>query len=171
MVSLTCPRLPGIWHEVHESVVHPTADSIAPCLIELCSRAHSDLVTWFRQYETYCAETSLVIPTAEDLAKRRELLGIALECLAVVKRLLATVYIQQSATLEKQAQQMAVGIMNLQNDSSPIYSWLFSSHEIGVAQSIITTKDLWALNLTDHIEWQAVARNRYLVWDSVLRGT
>lgn len=155
---------------MHDAVLN-TPDLCAQAeLVEACRTAHNDLTRWFDQYQTYCIRKSLALPTNQELAKRRELLGIALECLAVVKRLFATVCISESLTLEKQAQELALRIMDLQTQPSPKYSWLYAGHEIGIAQSILTSKEAWAVDLTHAIDGEARARERYLAWDGLLRN-
>lgn len=103
---------------------------------------------------------------------RRELLGMGLECLAVVKRLLATVSNYEKDELEDGAQRVAHLIFDLQKETSMTHSWLFSGHEIGIAQSIVMTRDRWR-ELPSHgsdDEKRIAYRGAYDEWNRILRG-
>lgn len=123
------------------------------------------------EYKAYCIRASLTCPSIQELAVRRELYGTGIECLIIVKRLLATICIDDSEAVEANVQSLAQSILDLQKQPSPGYSWLFMGHEIGVAQSVILTKDQWGIPImpTSFYERRIVSRERYVSWVEMLQ--
>lgn len=102
---------------------------------------------------------------------RRELFGVATECLIVVKRLLGTIYDEERCHLETEAQDLAQMIYDLHKQPSAKHSWLFSGHEVSVAQGILSSKNQWAGTSTDASEGdrKTASRMRYVAWDDLIR--
>jgi hypothetical protein len=94
-------------------------------------------------YKGHCVKLSLTTPPPSEIAMRRELFGASLECLVLVKRILATVCDQERVKLETEIQALAHLILNLQKQPSSSHSWLFSGHEVGIAYTVMLTKDQW----------------------------
>lgn len=135
-------------------------------------KVHDNLLEWYGEYRTYCLTSCKASRTASELYMRREMLGVGLECLAVVKRLLATICDDEREKLEDDAQKTAHLIFDLQKETSMTHSWLFSMHEIGVAQSIVLTRDQWRTlpsNCSDEDKRIAI-REAYHEWNKILRG-
>lgn len=116
---------------------------------------------------------SLVQPSACELSLRRELFGAVIECLSLVKRLLATVCESSRLALEPEIQALAQLILDLQKQPSYKHSWLFSGHEAGVAYTMILTKDQWEEDVSGedtNVRIEA-AWKRYNTWSKTLRMT
>lgn len=95
-----------------------------------------------------------------------------MECLAVVKRLLATLCDEDRIELEQQTQALAVSLMEMQKHPSPGHSWLFTTHEIKVAWSLVRTSHEWCVEtpVGQEVEAQRRAtRRRYNDWSEALR--
>ena len=125
--------VPGLWHDIHHALTGDPLfeDDTLAMLEKLCRGAHRDMLDWMEQYKAHCVKMSLTSPPPHELAMRRELFGAALECLTIVKRLLACVCDDDRERLETEAQAIAHLILDLQKQPSPKHSWLFSWHEVG----------------------------------------
>ncbi|TKA79030.1 hypothetical protein B0A55_03153 [Friedmanniomyces simplex] len=148
-LRVTMFELPGIWHDVGEAINDANFYDDWPlsALEARCRKAHKELLDWLEQYKAHCVRLSLAQPPASELSLRRELFGSALECLAIVKRLLCTVCEAERRSLEVETQVLAHLILDLQKQPSPKHSWLFSGHEVGVAYTVLLTKDQWEQNV------------------------
>ncbi len=167
--------LPGLWHDVGEAITGPELndDHALAQLEQRCRNSHRGFIDWMEDYKAHCVRLSLASPPPKELALRRELFGSALECLAIVKRLLATVCDAQRMSLEKETQALAHLILDLQKQPSPKHSWLFSGHEFGVAYTVMLTKDQWEGQYTYSLdeERRMAVRTRYNTWSNTLRMT
>nr|POE75455.1 uncharacterized protein CFP56_53567 [Quercus suber] len=144
--------LPGIWYDV-TTVVNSDAFLEAadfPDVEGRCRQMHKSLIDWLEQYKMHCVRTSMSIPTDRELGLRRELFGMTLECLCLVKRLLAALCDADRFVLEVEGQALAHLLLDLQKQKAPQHAWLFSSHEIGVACNTIITKEQWEEDLSQH---------------------
>lgn len=137
-----------------------------------CHKAHEALLDWMEDYKTHCVRSSLTMPSPQELAMRRELLGIGVECLAVVKRLLITTNDKNRERLEPEAQATARSILVLQEQDSQKHSWLFTGHEVGIAHSVISTKEDWGPPYTygSQYETKLASRARYVTWSRLIRS-
>ncbi|KAK3645783.1 hypothetical protein LTR56_008970 [Elasticomyces elasticus] len=174
-LRVTMFELPGIWHDVGEAVNGTDFYSDWPlaALEARCRKAHQELLAWLEQYKAHCVRLSLAQPPASELSLRRELFGSALECLAIVKRLLCTVCESDRRNLEVETQALAHLILDLQKQPSPKHSWLFSGHEVGVAYTVLLTKDQWEENVDrrDAHDKKVATKTRYNTWSNTLRMT
>ncbi|KAI6893752.1 hypothetical protein KC318_g4298 [Hortaea werneckii] len=167
--------IPGLWRDIDEVVNSPGYYVCAP-MDTLESRGrqiHQALVDWLEDYNAHCVRFSLVQPSACELSLRRELFGAVIECLSLVKRLLATVCESSRLALEPEIQALAQLILDLQKQPSYKHSWLFSGHEAGVAYTMILTKDQWEEDVSGedtNVRIEA-ARKRYNAWSKTLRMT
>lgn len=117
---------------------------------------------------------SLTLPSSHELAVRRELYGTAIECLIVVKRLLATVIcLDKSPEIEAEVQALAQSLLDLQKQPSPKHSWLFMGHEMGVTQSVLLTRRQWEKSFDSYYyscqEKRLASRKRYIDWVEMLQ--
>ncbi|KAI7285755.1 hypothetical protein KC345_g1521 [Hortaea werneckii] len=167
--------IPGLWRDI-DGVVNSPGYCVCAPMDTLASRGrqiHQALVDWLEDYNAHCVRLSFVQPSACELSLRRELFGAVIECLALVKRLLATVYESSRLALEPEVQALAQLILDLQKQSSFKHSWLFSGHEAGVAYTMILTKDQWEEDVSGedaNVRIEA-ARKRYNAWSNTLRMT
>lgn len=162
--------IPGIWHDIDKAV---NSDGILSTthlasLEARCRKSHDNLLAWLEQYKAHCVRLSLAQPPASELSLRRELFGATMECLCIVKRLLATVCEADRKSLEVETQALAHLILDLQKQPTPKHSWLFSGHEVGVAYSVLLTGEQWE---QDHREIVQATRTRYNTWSNTLRLT
>ncbi|KAK5125009.1 hypothetical protein LTR85_001200 [Meristemomyces frigidus] len=174
-VRLVFFKLPGLWHDVGECVDGPgffCSDTLKS-LETRCWKAHGKLLTWLEDYKAHCVRLSLAQTPPSELALRRELFGTALEALAIMKRLLATVCESDRGSLEVETQALAHLILDLQKQPSPKHSWLFSGHEVGIAYTVLLTKDQWEEDLgrREPDSRKAASRARYNTWSNTLRMT
>ncbi|KAK3115694.1 hypothetical protein LTR53_004710 [Teratosphaeriaceae sp. CCFEE 6253] len=174
-LRLTMFELPGVWHDVGEAINSPEFFNDWPLtsLEARCRKAHRELLDWLEQYKAHCVRLSLAQPPASELSLRRELFGSALECLAIVKRLLSTVSEPDRRSLEVETQALAHLILDLQKQPSPKHSWLFSGHEVGVAYTVLLTKDQWeeAVPRREPHDCKVGTMTRYNTWSNTLRMT
>ncbi|KAK0255297.1 hypothetical protein LTR91_018871 [Friedmanniomyces endolithicus] len=172
-LRVTMFELPGIWHDVGEAVNGADFDEIwPPTAVEArCRRSHQELLDWLAQYHAHSIRFSFTQSPPSELSIRRELYGSALECLAIVKRLLCTVCEPERRPLEAETQTLAHLLLDLQKQPGPAHSWLFSGHELGVAYTILLTKDQWADTLKgrDSHDAKIAVRTRYNNWCNTLR--
>jgi hypothetical protein len=166
--------LPGIWHDAGESVNSAEFLHLDYTTLEIekrCRTAHKQLLDWLEDYKAHCVRLSLASPPPSELALRRELFGATMECLAIVKRLLATVCDTDRCALEIETQALAHLMLDLQKQPSPKHSWLFSGHEVGVAYTILLTKDQWEERVSEMSfeERRMATRIRYNTWSNTLR--
>lgn len=168
-------ELPGLWHDVGETLTGPQLfDDEAMLALEIrCRNSHVGFINWMEDYKSHCVRMSLAATPCSELAMRRELFGAALECLTIVKRLLASVCDREREKLEVEAQALAHLILDLQKQPSPKHSWLFSGHEVGVAYTVMLTKDQWEGSFTYDSEYdrRMASRLRYNTWSNTLRMT
>ena len=166
-------RIPGLWHDVGDAVngTELFNDSAIAEIDSRIRRVHQDLIDWMEDYKAHCVRLSLVTPPTQELAMRRELFGASLECLCIVKRLLATVCDMEREKLEGEAQALAHLLIELQKQPSSKHSWLFTPHEKGIAYGIIDTKDEWECHLTCESEYERriATRRRYNSWNESIR--
>ncbi|KAK3686490.1 hypothetical protein LTR37_019775 [Vermiconidia calcicola] len=167
--------LPGLWHDVGEAIAGPQLfdDTALQALERRCRKAHRDILNWLEEYKSRCVRLSLTSPPQQEIAMRRELFGSALECLSIVKRILASVCDEERESLEVEAQALAHLILDLQKQPSPKHSWLFSKHEVGVAYTIMLTKGHWegSFEYDSEYERRMALRTRYNTWSNTLRMT
>lgn len=167
--------LPGLWHDIGEVVNSPDflGEVRLDALEARARKAHADLLTWMDDYKAHCVRLSFARPPPTELALRRELFGAALECLAVLKRLFATICEGDRRSLEVETQALAHLILELQKQPSPKHSWLFSGHEVGVAYTVLLTKDQWEepIRSKSPQERKLATRIRYNTWSNTLRMT
>ncbi len=168
-------QLPGLWHDIGEVITGPKLfeDGAMQVLEMRCRKAHRGFIAWMEDYKAHCVRMSLAAPPASELALRRELFGTVLECLAIVKRLLATVCEPERASLERDTQALAHLILDLQKQPAPKHSWLFSGHEVGVAYTVMLTKEEWESEEEYATEYERryAIRTRYNTWSNTLRMT
>lgn len=126
--------IPGLWQEVDSAVKSDTLfnDSALKSLADRCRKIQRDILEWTEDYKNRCVRLSLAVPSANELAMRRELFGLSLECLVIFKRLLATVSDHEREELEVQAQACSRLLLDLQDQPSSKHSWLFTGHEVGM---------------------------------------
>ena len=167
--------IPGLWNDIGEAVAGDELfdDYALGALETRCRTSHESLIDWMEDYKAHCVMMSLASPPQQELTMRRELFGASLECLSLIKRLLATVCDAERVKLENETQALANLILELQKQPSPKHSWLFSGHEVGVAYTCMLTKDQWAENITYDSEYEQrmASRNRYNTWSNTLRMT
>jgi hypothetical protein len=174
-VRLMMFPMPGLWRDVGEAITGPDLfDDQAIAALEVrCRKAHRDYIDWMEDYKSHCVRLSLASPPLMELGLRRELFGTVLECLSIVKRLLATVCDKERVSLEAETQALARLILDLQKQPSPKHSWLFSGHEVGVAYTVMLTKDQWETQVEYESEFERrmAVRTRYNTWSNTLRMT
>ncbi|KAK4549580.1 hypothetical protein LTR36_006577 [Oleoguttula mirabilis] len=167
--------LPGLWHDVGECVNSAEYFSCGPLTLleSRCRKAHRKLLDWLEDYKAHCVRLSFAQLPPSELALRRELFGSALECLAIVKRLLATVCDTERRSLEVETQALAHLVLDLQKQPAPKHSWLFSGHEVGVAYTMLLTKSQWEENVSrgESDSHKMASRTRYNTWSNTLRMT
>lgn len=114
----------------------------------------------------------MVHPSKREIDLRRETFGAALECIIIVKRLLATVCDKDRLRLELEGQAIGKLIMELQDQPLAKHSWLFTGHEVGVAQVSIMTRDAFEEDCSGQTweEQRLATRKRYMLWSGTLRG-
>lgn len=130
--SLMFP-LPGLWHDtgivVRSSQIFD--DDALLALKDRSAKLQREFLEWTEEYKNHCVRLSLASPPPEELALRRELFGTSLEGLILVKRLIATVDDRERVRIEMETQALAHLLLELQEQPSPKFSWLFSGHEVG----------------------------------------
>lgn len=168
-------ELPGLWHDIGDTITGTGLfdDSELAVLEHRCRKAQRAYIDWMEEYKSHCVRLSLASPPPTELALRRELFGAALECLVLIKRLLSTVCDYDRVALELETQALAHLILDLQKQPSSPNSWLFSGHEVGIAYTVMLTKDQWADNFSylSDTERRLAIRTRYNTWSNTLRMT
>ncbi|KAK0936027.1 hypothetical protein LTR29_012399 [Friedmanniomyces endolithicus] len=171
-LRVTMFELPGIWHDVGELVNGAASceGRLSSAIEARCRQSHQQLLDWLAQYKAYSIRFSFTQSPPSELSIRRELYGSALECLAIVKRLLCTVCEPERRPLEVETQTVAHLLLDLQKQPGPAHSWLFSGHELGVAYTILLTTDQWAETPTgrDSHDARIAVRTRYNDWCNIL---
>ena len=134
--------LSGLWCDLGEVVTGPQLfdDDALASLTMRCRKLHQDYIDWMEDYKAHCVKMSFTTPPPREITMRRELFGACLECLILVKRLLATVRDDEREKLETECQALAHLILDLQKQPSSSHSWLFSGHEVGIAYTVMLTK-------------------------------
>lgn len=165
--------LPGLWVDIAIAINSEQLfdDNVLKSLKERGQDLQRKVLKWQDDYKSHCVRLSLITPPPQELALRRELFGTSLECLVMVKRLIASVNDADREQLETEAQALAQLLLELQEQPSPKFSWLFSGHEVGISYAVIHTKDDWSgpfIYGTDE-ERILAQRNRFNVWSSFLR--
>ncbi|KAM5353135.1 hypothetical protein ACJZ2D_016979 [Fusarium nematophilum] len=164
--------LPRLWHDIDNAITGPELfnEEVQDSLRGRGHDAHQNLLDWMEDYKAHCTRMSLVSPSPQELAIRRELYGTAIECLMIVKRLLAAISDDKRQTLEAEAQALAQSLLELQDQPSPKHSWLFAGHEVGVAQSIVLTRERWegSFLYASEYERKLASRERYITWAGML---
>lgn len=137
--------MPGLWHDIDKVVNGPQLfdDKALISLASRCREMHQQFIDWMEDYKGHCVKLSFTTPPRSELAMRRELFGTSLECLLLVKRLLAAVSDFERDRLESEVQALAHLILDIQKQPSSSYSWLFTGHEVGIAYMAILTKEQW----------------------------
>lgn len=172
--SLMFP-IPGVWYDIGETISGPQLfdnDKLAS-LAARCRKLHQSYIDWMEDYKAHCVRLSLATPPPHEIAMRRELFGASLECLVIIKRLLASVCDEERERLETECQALAQLILDLQKQPSAKHSWLFSGHEVGIAYTVMLTKDQWEDNTVYESDEarRLAARVRYNTWSNTLRMT
>lgn len=165
--------LPGLWHDMGVVVNSEQLfdDEAMRALEERSRELQQKCLAWMEDYKSHCVRMSLLSPPPQELALRRELFGTSLECLMLLKRLIATVCDADREQLEVEGQALAHLLLELQEQPSPGFSWLFSGHEVGIAYATIHTKEEWAGSFfygTEE-ERRLAQRNRFNAWSAFLR--
>ena len=170
--SLIFP-VPRVWHDVEEVMKGPQLfnDSALASLTHRCRKLQQSFLDWTEDYKAHCVRLSLAVPPLQEINMRRELFGVSLECLILIKRLLATVCDRDRVKLESETQALAHLLLDLQNHPASKHSWLFTAHEIGIAQIAIVTKDQWESEdqYESDEERRLASRERYTTWSNILR--
>ena len=166
-------KTPGVWHDVGEVVnSHQLFNDTSIALVKRCRKLHQEMSGWMEDYKAHCVRLALFQPPSMELDLRRELYGTVLECLSIAKRLLATVCDNERFEIEAETQAVAQLLMDLQEQPSPKHSWLFADKEVGVAYTILLTKDHWEEDLHDLDErsQKLAIRTRFNTWCYMLRA-
>lgn len=126
-------RLPGLWHDTGLAIngTELFDDDALGVLKNRCLKLQRDFLSWTEDYKSHCVRLSLTSPPSQELAMRRELFGTSCEGLIIVKRLIATVSDRDREHLETEIQALAHLLLELQEQHSPKFSWLFAGHEVG----------------------------------------
>ena len=166
-------RLPRLWHNIDIALKGPELfnQEVQQGLRAQCATVHQNFIDWMEDYDAYCMSQSHLTPSPHESAIRRELKGVAMECLMIVKRLLASVWDEKREALEIEAQVLARSLLELHNLPSPKHSWLFMEHEVGVVQSILPTTRQWQdpLSYASEYEKKIETRARYAAWTGLLQ--
>lgn len=167
-------RLPTLWHDIEtaikgEELFNPQTIQSLRLRVE---DMHSGMLRWIEEFNAHCISMALQLSSEQELVTRRELYGTALECLSVVKRLLATVDIENLRSLEEEVQNLAYTILDLHERPSPSHSWIFMAHESGVARSLLATQEDWLVSGSYSSVYQEklASRVRYVRWTEILRA-
>lgn len=163
--------LPGLWHDVSHMLTDDGFEEkdLAPFLKQT-QESQQGLLKWLDEYKDHCVRTSMQPQPQAELDKRREVFGSCLECLIIVKRMLAALSESERLSLETEVQVLAHLVLKLQQEPSSPYSWVFTSHEIGVANSVIVTKEEWENNtFCSPYSREAARKARYERWCNTLR--
>lgn len=167
-------HLPGLWHDVGEAVLGDGIfdNEILATLEARCRKTQESHLNWLEEYKAHCVRTSFTPPSRAECGLRRDIFGASIECLIVVKRLLACVCDEARLRLELEAQALATVLFDLQREPSPIHSWLLTPHEVGVATSVQVSREAFeeALLHEDLTHQRMATRTRYCIWQSLLRG-
>ena len=125
--------LPGLWHDIGAAMNGEELfdDGALQLLKDRALDLQRKCLKWMEDYKSHCVRMSLMSPPSEELALRRELFGTALECLMLLKRLIASLSDDDREQLETEGQALAHLLLELQEQPSPKFSWLFSGHEVG----------------------------------------
>ena len=167
--------LPGLGRDIGEVMTSAQLfdDDALAGLATRCRELHQSYIDWMEDYKAHCVKLSFITPPPSEITMRRELFGACLECLILVKRLLATVCDHEREQLETECQALAHLILDLQKQPSSKHSWLFSGHEVGIAYTVMLTKDQWEghyIYESDEAR-KLAARIRYNTWSNTLRMT
>lgn len=167
-------QVPGLWHDVDGLIrVDSDMDDFQTAKVKLrCQECHASYLAWLDAYQEYCVASSLRIPSGAEVLLRRQTFSSVLECLIIMKRLLATIDQEERLKLETETQALALLLRSIHVESCPRFSWLFTGHELGVANSIIATREAFQEHTTDESTQDQLhsRRRRYILWNDSLRG-
>lgn len=167
-------RLPRLWHDVGKAIEGDDLfnDDVLAELEHRLRAAHQDYLAWLEEYKSHCVASSLRTPLPSEVGLRRQIFGETIECLVLVKRLLAIICDEERMQLEVEVQALARLIIDLQQQQSHRYSWLFTGHEVGVAHTAMVTKEQFEEDLRhESLETRRLAsRKLYKVWSGSLRS-
>lgn len=129
------------------------------------------ILNTLEDYKAHVVRTAFAQPSSDELALRREVYGLAHELLILVKRLQALVCDADRLRLEAEVQEVAQSVFDLQDQPVPQHSWLFSGHELGVAQLASSTSDLFTedVSMQSWKDQRLAMRKRYMLWSGSLR--
>lgn len=132
-IRSTMFKLSGVWHDTTDVVngLELFDDDALASLKARCIDLQRQCLNWMDEYKSHCVKLSLESPPPEELAMRRELFGTSVECLILLKRIIATVSDPDREALETETQALAHLLLGLQEQPGPKFSWLFAGHEVG----------------------------------------
>lgn len=141
-------------------------------LAQRCRESQVGYLESLEAYKDHVVRAAFSQPSPSEIALRREVYGLAHEGLILVKRLRASVWDPDRLPLEAEVQIVAHSIFDMQDQPVSQHSWLFSGHELGVAQLALSTSDLFTEDVsTQSWESQRLAmRTRYMLWSGSLRA-
>lgn len=141
--------LSGMLPDVTSAMDPAHYDGGAMLTLELKAReTHAAILKLLEAYKSHVVRTSMTSVPHSELALRREVFGTALEVLCVYKRILASFCDAERPQLESEAQALAALIFELQTQPAPRHSWIYSTHEKGVAAVIQLTREEWERDLS-----------------------
>ncbi|KAF2171364.1 hypothetical protein M409DRAFT_18480 [Zasmidium cellare ATCC 36951] len=168
-------KMPTLWHDVGKVMDGDDLfndDALAE-LEDRLRKLHQEYLDWLEEYKSYCVASSLRTPLPSEVGLRRQIFGETIECLVLVKRLLAIVCDQDRIRLETEVQALARLIIDLQQQQSHRHSWLFTGHEVGVAHTAMVTREHFEEDLShESVEVRRLAsRKLNTLWSGTLRST
>lgn len=164
-----CSMLP----DTTEAMNPDTYDEGLIMTLELKARQHhKELLRCLEDYKSHVVRMSMTNVPESELSLRREVFGTALECLCVYKRILGAFCEAERLNLETETQALAVLILDLQNQPAPKHSWLYSTHEKGVAAAVQLTRESWERDVSHATprEKRIAACERWHEFNSYLHG-
>ncbi|KAK4506487.1 hypothetical protein PRZ48_000219 [Zasmidium cellare] len=168
-------KMPRLWYDVGRTVEGDDLfnDDILSELGDRLHAAHQEFMDWLEEYKSYCVASSLRTPLPSEVGLRRQVFGETVECLVLVKRMLAIVCDNERIRLESEVQALARLIIDLQQQQSHRHSWLFTGHEVGVAHTAMVTREVFEEDLRGE-SWEVqrlACRKRNALWSGTLRTT
>ncbi|KAF2154491.1 hypothetical protein K461DRAFT_320595 [Myriangium duriaei CBS 260.36] len=167
--------LPGLWLEIDECINNgELLREDVTCILEVrCRQADYKFTSWLQRYKAYCLSKPSYGLTSAEVAERRELQGLALECSVVVKRLISTVCGHRTQRLAQEELQAADALLEMQNGPKPQHAWMLSGSEVAIAQSIISTHGQWIVRQDNESALAARVRRQaqYKAWTRLLGWT
>lgn len=141
-------------------------------LTKRCREARLGYLDSLKAYKAHVLRTAFTQPSPSELALRREFYGLAHEGLILVLRLQASVCDAKRLSLEAEVLSAAQIIFEMQDQPLPQHSWLFSGHELGVAQLAVETSEQFTEDVSAQ-SWKdqrLAMRRRYMLWSGSLRA-